>query len=362
MLRLSLYISFLLSEQASAGLFSFTSSQTTSQLGGATENRKLPEGFTLSGTKSPTPEEKVALGLAHAIWDDHAEDPEQRGLGKKRGKSKKGKNKSPPRTNPPLPSPQSAEKLIIIPVYFHIFLNNANEGRMESNDVETGFISTLNKAMADTPFLFQFKSVTNTVNQDWFNCEDEETYKPQNRIGGPESLNVFVCDMATARNQAGSSNLPTVTVQDRKALDGITLLNPKLGYWEEISYQALVHEAGHWLGLFHTFEGGCSPAESNHGVYPSYYFAGDGVADTPAQAQGTISTPAKSSCWLNDNIDTCPDATGVDAGKDDVTNYMNYITPECFSAHGHFTAGQVQRMTAQYASYRAPLAEERFRI
>jgi hypothetical protein len=115
------------------------------------------------------------------------------------------------------------------------------------------------------------------------------------------------------------------------------------------------------LGLFHTFEGGCSSTETQHGNYPSYYFAGDGVADTPAQAQPTINVQAQSACWQNDNLNTCEDATGVDAGPDDVSNYMNYIPTECYSAHGHFTPGQVDRMVAEYEIYRSPNAG-RFRL
>jgi hypothetical protein len=46
--------------------------------------------------------------------------------------------------------------------------------------------------------------------------------------------------------------------------------------------QILVHEAGHWVGLYHTFEGGCS--------------GGDGVADTPPEASPARECRQRDSC------------------------------------------------------------------
>ena len=89
-----------------------------------------------------------------------------------------------------------------------------------------------------------------------------------------------------------------------------------------------VHEVGHFFGLLHTFQGGCSPP-------------GDYVADTPYHVfgQGTTQcSPVPDSCTTEETNGVDADAFIGRPGSDPVHNYMTY-TADC--APYEFTAGQV---------------------
>jgi hypothetical protein len=89
----------------------------------------------------------------------------------------------------------------------------------------------------------------------------------------------------------------------------------------------LVHEVGHWLGLFHTFSDGCSP--------------GDRIADTAPEKVPYFG------CNPSEQRDTC---TG-DLLKDPIFNFMDYSDDKCLF---EFTAGQISAMVDSYVTYRTP--------
>lgn len=134
----------------------------------------------------------------------------------------------------------------------------------------------------------------------------------------------------------------------------MAILNPDVSGQHLSNYYSLVHEVGHWLGLFHTFEDGCSSGKENQWGNQFYYMNSDGVTDTPAQARPTNKEAGKDVYWkTTPALNTCPDAPVVDTGNDPVENIMNYSNGYWRQASSKlFTQGQIERMVAEYETYR----------
>jgi hypothetical protein len=100
----------------------------------------------------------------------------------------------------------------------------------------------------------------------------------------------------------------------------------------------LVHEVGHWLGLYHTFQNGCDTDN-------------DFVVDTPAHADSTAVLFPNATCtdFVQHPVDTCTNGPGTDP----VYNIMNYLADRsCLGTHAQFTCGQIERMVQQWYLYR----------
>lgn len=100
--------------------------------------------------------------------------------------------------------------------------------------------------------------------------------------------------------------------------------------------QTTTHEAGHYLNLYHTFQGGCTGlSNSNCGTQ------GDRVCDTPPTSSANYQN-ARRQNTCNENI------TVLNGNApDQVRNYMDYLDDPSLDI---FTAGQTARMVAALQS------------
>lgn len=100
--------------------------------------------------------------------------------------------------------------------------------------------------------------------------------------------------------------------------------------------KTLIHEVGHYLGLYHTFHESCSGINSL-----TCSNEGDRVCDTPPVNQPNFS------CLTN--TDSCSEINNL---PDDIHNFMDYGNDDCVN---HFTTGQKNRMHAILALERREL-------
>jgi hypothetical protein len=108
--------------------------------------------------------------------------------------------------------------------------------------------------------------------------------------------------------------------------DGVVILYDTLPGGGAFPYDegdTMMHEVGHWMGLFHTFNGGCGAK-------------GDKVADTPSEQNPAYGCPQ--------NRNTC-----AGAGSDPITNYLDYTDDSCMF---EFTLGQDDKMDRSFTKLR----------
>ena len=223
---------------------------------------------------------------------------------------------------------------ITVPTWFHVL--RAGTG-FENGDVPDSMIEAqiqvLNDAFsgasggASSPFQFELEGVTRTTNADWFNMKvssgAEKKAKRTLRRGGADTLNLY-----SVQNELllGWAYFPS-GYASRPYIDGVVLNFESLPGGPLVKYSegdTGPHEVGHWLGLYHTFDSGCS----SHGDY---------VDDTAPEKSPAFDCPV--------GRDTCKKS-----GLDPITNFMDYSQDSCMF---EFTAEQVSRMEGMWATYRA---------
>lgn len=149
---------------------------------------------------------------------------------------------------------------------------------------------------------------------------------------------------------AGYAYFPTSQGQPE---DGIVNEAAYFGSTQDNS-KVHIHEAGHYLGLYHTFEGGCTNNDCQTD--------GDMVCDTPPD-NSTASVPcsAQPNTCSSDDDDTSTNNPfrpialgGLGDQPDQFKNYMDYGYQTC---QAYFSEGQSERMYAAISTQRAILLE-----
>lgn len=141
-------------------------------------------------------------------------------------------------------------------------------------------------------------------------------------------LNIYVVkNINNGNGTLGYSSFPSGPADE----DGIVVKHNyfgKIGTASTTLGRTTTHEAGHWFGLYHTFNNGCGTDTCT---------GGDMVCDTPPVVNPNFGCPGV--------VNSCT----IDSKPDQTFNYMDYTNDNCKNI---FSAGQKLRMQSTLTSIR----------
>ncbi len=246
-------------------------------------------------------------------------------------------------------SEKAAPPPFVLPVVFHVIHDNGPENISDAlvqagldhlneafantgyYDQDTGFVTQIQFCLArrdpDEGATTGINRVQNTLTELNYDVQDLDL-KNLIRWDPTQYINVWLVREICSNNGCGVAGYAYLPSAHGSNVDGIVMEARYLGS-SEANSAVLIHEMGHYLGLRHTFQGGCT----NNDCLTD----GDRVCDTPPD-QSTAAVP----CGGSANSCTTDTNSGFATDQEDMyINYMDYGDLNCYSA---FTQGQSERM------------------
>jgi len=222
---------------------------------------------------------------------------------------------------------------VAVPVWFHVINKGSglSNGDIPESQI-TAQMTVLNEAYAanGSPFFFTLAGVTRTTNATWYTMQPGTTAERQAktalRHGGAGTLNLYSAN--PGGGLLGWATFPS-SYASSPSQDGVVVLFSSVPGGSAAPYNlgdTATHEVGHWLGLYHTFQSGCSKVN-------------DQVSDTPAERSAAFGCPV--------GRNTC--TASRYPGNDPITNFMDYTDDSCMNT---FSGGQTARMDTLHQQYR----------
>jgi hypothetical protein len=255
------------------------------------------------------------------------------------------------RCGTPSPSPEVAEEVsntiqaflaggemveaaqpVVIPVAFHVVRHDDGSADVTDQQIQDQ-LDVLNTSYASSGYQFTLHGIDRTDNTAWSTHSPGSSKEKQMKSAlaiSPECvLNFYIADLGGGL--LGYAIFPFSYDED-SYMHGVVVLYSSLPGGDTYPYDegdTGTHEVGHYLGLYHTFEGGCSSP-------------GDEVDDTPYEREPAFGCPI--------GRDTCQSKPG----DDPIYNFMDYSDDACMN---EFTLDQAERMNAMVQLYKPTLWE-----